>query len=469
MKLFPAFLKLEHQNVLVIGGGENAIRKVRLLLKSGAHIHVLAPDPNDEFQTLAEDGTLTLDRRDFSLTDLTDVKLVISATEDDRIDQAVSAAAKARDIPVNVPDRVELSTFVMPALVDRTPLLIAIGSGGSAPVLVRNIREKLEGMLPARLGDVARFADSFRDKVKASRPDGTQRRRFWESFFASPIVDHVLNGDDAKARAATLAAIGSPPDGLHHDTGHVTIVGAGPGDPDLLTFRAANAMQRADVVLYDNLVSKEIMEHVRRDADRVFVGKSTGRHSKSQDEINDLMITYAQAGNHVVRLKGGDPYLFGRGGEELEVLKQHGISVNVVPGITAAFGCAASAGIPLTHRDHAQAVTFVTGHLKEGGLDLDWDRLAQTNQTLVIYMGVGTSEKIATRLIGAGLKRSTPVAIIENGTRRNERILKTTLAELAVVIEAEAIKPPALIIIGDVVSVADVDQLSDLAHHAIAS
>ena len=454
MKLFPIFFDLEAAPVLVIGGGETAVRKVRLLLKANADIRVVTDMPNAELLEMEAHGQVTLFKRHYKASDLKDVKLVISATDVYHVDLKVSKLTKKRDIPVNVPDQPGLSSFVMPAIVDRSPIVIAIGSGGSAPVLVRNIREKIEGLLPARLGMLAKFADNFRDTVKVMRPRGSDRRTFWEHFFQSSIADHVLRGQDNTARKLTFDAINNPKARFGFQNGQVTIIGTGPGDPDLLTFRAVHVMQRADIVLYDNLVSNDVLEYVRRDAERVFVGKKSGNHWLSQKQINQLMINHARAGHQVARLKGGDPFMFGRGGEELEVLREAGISAKVVPGITAAAGCAASADIPLTHRDHAQSVTFVTGHIREGGPDLDWRQLATQNQTLVIYMGVGHSDRLSSNLIHAGMDPQTPVAIIENGTRFNERVLRTTMRDLPKIIIERQVEPPALIIAGSVVSIA---------------
>ena len=472
MKLFPIFLDLEAAPVLVIGGGETAVRKVRLLLKANADIRVVTDMPNAELLKLGANGEVIILRRHYKVSDLDDVSLVISATDVYQLDLKISRLAKTRDIPVNVPDQPGLSSFVMPAIVDRSPIVIAIGSGGSAPVLVRNIREKIEGLLPARLGILAKFADNFRDAVKAMRPRGSDRRTFWEHFFDSSIADHVLYGRDSTARKLTFDAVNNPKTRFGFQSGHVTIIGTGPGDPDLLTFRAVHVMQRADVVLYDNLVSKDVLEYVRRDAERVFVGKKPGNHRLSQKQINELMIEHARAGHQVARLKGGDPFMFGRGGEELEALRGAGISVKVVPGITAAAGCAASADIPLTHRDHTQAVTFLTGHIKDGGLDLDWRQLVTQNQTLVVYMGVETSDRLSSNLIHAGMDPQTPVAVIENGTRVNERVLRTILQDLPKIITEQQVQPPALIVVGSVVSIAAQDtifQVTQTAQYAVGT
>lgn len=351
-------------------------------------------------------------------------------------------------MPFNVVDRAEASSFIIPAIVERDPVVIAISSGGSAPVLARRLREAIERLLPTRLGRLARFADGFRSAVKGLLPDGCQRRRFWERFFDSPVAEAVLSGDEGRAREGMLTLVNSRA-GDAKEPGIVHLVGAGPGSPDLLTLRALQVMQRADVVVYDRLVGPLILDQARRDAERIYVGKAAGRHSLPQDEINALLARLAEEGRRVVRLKGGDPFIFGRGGEELAYLQARGIATEVVPGITAALGCAASVGLSLTHRDHAQALTLVTAEGKAGEPELDWSTLARPRQTLAIYMGVGAAGRIAQRLIASGLAPATPVAVVENGTLPDQRGVVGRLAGLKSLIRESGIVGPAIIFVGE--------------------
>jgi uroporphyrin-III C-methyltransferase/precorrin-2 dehydrogenase/sirohydrochlorin ferrochelatase len=449
MRYFPAFHDLSARPSLVVGGGEVAARKLRLLLKANARPVVVAPAVGTEIAGLARAGALTWHARPFEAADIAGCALVIGATGLPAVDAAVSEAAQAAGVPVNVVDRPELSSFITPAIIDRDPLVIGISSGADAPILARQIRARLESLLPANLGRLARFAGAFRGAVAAQIGDGVQRRRFWERFFAGPVADKVLAGDEVGAREAMLGLINGRAV-QRRDEGSVSIVGAGPGDPDLMTFKALRRLQEADVVLYDKLVGPEIVDYARRDAERIYVGKSKANHAKTQDEINALMAEYALAGKRVVRLKGGDPFIFGRGGEELDYLQARGIAVEVVPGVTAAAGCAAAAGIPLTLRGTALAVTFITGHARDGEPDLDWASLASGKQTLAVYMGVSTAGTVARRLIEHGLPAGTPVAIIENGTRPEQRVVTARLEQLESRLQEAGIAGPALIVIGEV-------------------
>jgi len=453
MDHLPIFLTLRDRPVLVVGGGELAVRRLRLIRKTNAAVTVVSPTVSEELEAAAARGAVRLLRRGFTPTDLDDRAVVFAATGIAALDEAVSREARARRIPVNVVDRPALSDFIMPAIVDRDPIVVAISSGGSAPVLARNIRASLESQLPPALGKLAAFADSFRGAVKAMVRDGDARRRFWERFFDGPVARLVLAGDEQKARERMLALVNADP-ARHAAAGGVQIVGAGPGDPDLLTFRAMRAIQQADVVVYDRLVGQDILEYVRRDADRVFVGKSRSNHHRSQDEINALLVELALAGKRVVRLKGGDPFVFGRGGEERDYLVARGVDVEVVPGITAAVGAAAYAGVPLTHRDHASAVTFVTGDGKNGEPDLDWAHLARGRQTVVVYMGVDTAERTAARLIEHGMDPAMPVAVIENATRPDQRVVTGAVRHLGDLISRHTITGPALLVIGSVAGLA---------------
>lgn len=470
MNYFPTFFDLRDKPVLLVGGGEPAVRKLRLLRAAGARVRVVAPEAAAEIADLAEAGETELVRRGVVAGDLAGRVLAVSATGLEAVDTRVAEAAREAGVPVNVVDRPDLSSFIVPAIVDRDPVVIGISSGGAAPVLARRLRGAIEAVLPARLGALARFAGSFRAAVAATVTDPAARRRFWERFFDGPIAEAVLAGREGAAREAMLTLVNRRGATRIDDSagqGSVAIVGAGPGDPDLLTLRALRLIQEADVVVHDKLVGEAILALVRRDARRVYVGKAPGRHSHSQDAINDILVAEARAGHRVVRLKGGDPFVFGRGGEELEALRRHGIAVEVVPGITAALGCAAATGIPLTHRDHATAVTFVTGHGKDGTPDLDWAALAGRRQTLVVYMGVATAGATAERLIETGLAPGTPVAVIQNGTLPDQRTAYGTLAGLGDLIREQALTGPAVIVIGEVARRAETLE-PFAAHRALA-
>ncbi len=454
MDHLPIFLTLRDRAVLLVGGGDLAVRKLRLIRKAGAAVTVVAPRTDSEIEELVAQGAVDLRRRPFAPGDVDGKTVVFAATGKPDVDTAVSGEARRRGVPVNVVDRPAQSDFIMPAIVDRDPIVVAISSGGSAPVLARTLRARIESQLPPALGRLAAFADRFRGAVKAVVADGDARRRFWERFFDGPVARLVLAGDEQKAQERMLALVNADQDGFG-DPGAVAIVGAGPGDPDLLTFRAMRAIQQADVVVYDRLVGPDILEYVRRDADRIFVGKARSRHHRTQDEINALLAELALSGKRVVRLKGGDPFVFGRGGEERDYLTARGVDVEVVPGITAAVGAAAYAGVPLTHRDHASAVTFVTGHGKDGEPDLDWAHLATARQTIVIYMGVETAARTAERLVANGMAPETPVAVIENATRPEQRVVACSVSALGRLVAEHAITGPALLMIGSVAGLAE--------------
>ena len=454
MKTLPLFLKLEGRPALLVGGGEAAEAKARLLLAAGAKVTVVAEDFTPAFYDWAYEGLVTLQRRAFAETDLSEARLVIAATEDPEQDRLVANAAEAHGLPVNVVDRPALSSFIMPAIVDRGAVVAAISTGGTAPVLARRLRARLESLLPDRVGELAEFADSYRPAVRAALESGTERRRVWEDFFDGAVAEAFLAGEEGRARSIALERLNRRQK-QPSEPGRVAIVGAGPGDPDLLTLRAFRLLQAADVVVYDKLVGPKILGLARRDAERVYVGKARGAHSHSQESINALLVKLAREDKRVVRLKGGDPFVFGRGGEEVEHLRGHNIDVELVPGITAATGCAAAAGFPLTHRDHASAVTFVSGQSKDGAApDLDWNALARPGQTLVIYMGVATAANTAARLLEAGLPGDTPIAVIENGTLPQQRVLRGRLDGLGRLVKAQRVRPPALLVVGDVTALA---------------
>ena len=407
-----------------------------------------------ELSEPAEHSRVLVQRRSFELGDVAGKVLVVAASDDAALDARVSAAARAAGVPVNVVDRPSLCTFIWPAIVDRDPVTVAISSAGTAPLLARSVRARLEALLPAKLGRLARFAEDFRAVVKATKPAGPARRRFWDGFFAGSIAEAVLAGDERRARQRMLALINRRGEASAEE-GIVHLVGAGPGDPELLTLRALRVLQEADVIVYDRLIGPRVLDYARRDADRIYVGKARGSHARTQDEINELLARHARAGRRVARLKGGDPFIFGRGGEEREYLLRQGLRVEVVPGITAAIGCAAAAGIPLTYRDQTQTLTVVTAHGRDGEPDLDWRALARDRQTLAIYMGGSAAGRIAARLIGHGRDPATPAAVIVNGTLAEQRTAVGELGDLER-LAREAGSGPALILIGEVVRHAEV-------------
>ena len=451
MDYLPIFYQIRHRNCLVAGGGTVAARKVSLLRKAGATVVVVSPRLCDELEQLKSAGKIQHREREYTSSDLDECALVIAATDQRDVNEQISAEAKSRNLPVNVVDNPPLCSFITPSIVDRSPVQIAISTGGASPVLARLIRTRLEGLIPAAYGKLGALVDSFRDKVKAAFPNVEQRRHFWESILEGTVAELVFSGHDADAREMLQSAIdersASP-----QLVGEVFLVGAGPGGPDLLTFRALRLMQKADVVVYDRLVSPAIMDLVRRDAEIVYVGKERDRHTMKQENINQLLVRLAKEGRRVLRLKGGDPFIFGRGGEEIETLAQEKVPFQIVPGITAASGCSSYAGIPLTHRDYAQSCVFVTGHLKDGSVDLNWKALGQPNQTVVFYMGLHGAPTLCKELVAHGLPATTPVALVEQGTTPQQRVITATLDTLLDVIADEDIKPPTLIIVGEVVT-----------------
>ncbi|WP_060482944.1 siroheme synthase CysG [Pseudomonas sp. NBRC 111119] len=452
MDYLPLFHKLQGALVLVVGGGEIALRKARLLAEAGAALRVVAPDVDGQLAAMAREGGGEVRVRGYQAADLAECRLVIAATDDPGLNAQVSADAQALSLPVNVVDAPALCTVIFPAIVDRSPLVIAVSSGGDAPVLARLIRAKLEAWIPAAYGELAGLAARFRNRVKSLYPDVNQRRGFWETVFQGPIAERQLAGQGAEAERLLQAMVDGAP---VQQGGEVYLVGAGPGDPDLLTFRALRLMQQADVVLYDRLVAPAIIDMCRRDAERIYVGKRRADHAVPQDQINRLLVDLAQQGKRVLRLKGGDPFIFGRGGEEIEELAEHGIPFQVVPGITAASGCSAYGGIPLTHRDYAQSVRFVTGHLKDGTSNLPWTDLVAPGQTLVFYMGLVGLPTICAELIRHGRAASTPAALVQQGTTRNQRVFTGTLADLPDLVARHEVHAPTLVIVGEVVQLRD--------------
>ncbi|MDT0497396.1 siroheme synthase CysG [Algiphilus sp. W345] len=436
---FPIFVRLSGEPVLVVGGGEVALRKVRLLRRAGADVRLVAKSVLDELKPLRVAEA-------FDPAQLAGCRMAIAATDDPALNRRVAAEAEARGVWVNAVDDPQASRWITPAIVDRSPLLIALSSAGAAPVLVRRWRERLETMLPSGYGRLLSYIGERRAAIRERVPQA-MRRRIWEAFLDGPAPEAVLAGDEAAADAVLEL--------LLTDTsgdGEVYLVGAGPGDPDLLTLRAVRLMQQCDVVLHDALVSPAIMELVRRDAERLYVGKKRDKHTLPQQDINGALVRLAREGKRVLRLKGGDPFVFGRGGEEIAELAAAGIPFQVVPGITAANGCAAYAGIPLTHRDYAQACIFVTGHpKKDGSLDLHWDQLARRGQTVVIYMGLNTLPDVCARLIDNGLPADWPAAVVEEGTSARQCVVTGTLASLPQAVRSAAVEGASLVIVGEVV------------------
>lgn len=449
MDYLPVFLDVRGRDALVVGGGKVALRKTELLVQAGALPRVVAPAIQPALVELAERHGGSCDAVPFAPGHLAGAALVIVATGVPEVDAAVHREAGARGVPVNVADRPELCTFILPAVVDRSPVIVAFSTGGRVPVLARSLRARLEGMLPAGLGRLADYLGARRGWLRERVPDPALRLRAWERLLEGAVAERVLAGDEAGAERLLqeeVAALDGAP------RGEVFLVGAGPGDPDLLSVRALRLMQQADVVFYDRLVSAPVLALVRREAERVYVGKRRGEHAVAQPDINELLAEHARRGRRVLRLKGGDPFIFGRGGEEIEHLAEAGIPFQVVPGITAASGCAAYAGIPLTHRDHAQSVRFVTGHLKDGSIDLDWPELARPQQTVVFYMGLVGLPVICERLIAHGMPESTPVALVQQGTTPAQRVLVSTLAAMPERLRTAQFHAPTLAIVGSVVS-----------------
>lgn len=449
MDYLPVFMNVRDQRCLLVGAGEVASRKAALLVRTGATLVVVAPWISDAVRELVNEHGGEIHERGFADQDLDDVVLAIAATDDDQVNKRVSVLARERKLPVNVVDQTELCSFIVPAIVDRSPVVVAISTGGSSPVLTRQLKEKIDIMLPAAYGRLAAVLGSLRDRVKQGVTDFSKRTRFWEKLLAGPMPELMLAGREQEAMQLFEKSLAD----ADNDTlqGEVYLVGAGPGDPDLLTLKALRLMYAADVVLYDRLVSPEIMKRVRPDAERIFVGKEAKHHPVPQEQINDLLVRLAREGNKVLRLKGGDPFIFGRGGEEIDRLAAAGLPFQVVPGVTAASGCAAYAGIPLTHRDYSQSVRFVTGHLKNDQPDLDWPVLAGESQTLVIYMGLITLAMICEQLQAHGMSSDMPVGIVEQGTMPQQRVVTGTLQDIAEKVEAAQLKAPAIIIIGHVV------------------
>ena len=449
MDIFPISLKLQQQPCRIVGGGHIAYRKAVLLAKAGAKVDVLAPEIDVNLLQLVQQSQGQYVQDVFSpSTALRHYRLVIAATDNKLVNQQVFAACEAENVLVNSVDDPPHCRFMVPAIIDRSPLVISVASNGTSPVLSRQIRTQLESSIPHGMGKLAEFSGQWRAAVKQKIVNPEERRIFWEELYASPLKEQVFNDNLDAANQSIQQALAE----WQTPKGEVYLVGAGPGDPELLTLKALRLMQQADVVIYDRLVSAPILELCRRDAEKVYVGKARSNHAVPQEGINALLVKYAQAGKRVCRLKGGDPFIFGRGGEEIQELYEAGVSFQVVPGITAASGCAAYAGIPLTHRDYAQSVRFLTGHLKEGSPELPWSELVYEQQTLVLYMGLVGLESICEKLIAHGQRADMPVALISKGTTPEQKVVVGTLANIASKVEQHQIQAPTLTIIGEVVN-----------------
>jgi uroporphyrin-III C-methyltransferase/precorrin-2 dehydrogenase/sirohydrochlorin ferrochelatase len=451
MDYLPLFLDVRDRLIVVVGGGAVASRKVELLLRASARVRVIAPALDPTLAVWRDAGRIEYRPVAFSASQLDGAALVIAATDDAGVNDAVAVAARALGVWVNTVDDRERSDVIFPAIVDRSPVIVAIGTEGSSPTLARRVRSQIEALLPSRLGELARFAARWRTRVASALPGLPERLRFWERVLAGPAATRALSGDDAAADAViaeALATRGEP-------AGEAYLIGAGPGDPDLLTLRAQQLLQLADVVLHDRLVSPAVLDRARRDALKINVGKLPGHHEVTQAHINELLLQYTRQGLRVARLKGGDPFVFGRGGEEMEVLRAAGIPVTVVPGITAGLGAAASAGIPLTHRGVAQSVTFVTA-TGAGAMDVDWTALARRNQTVVFYMSAAQVGLIARELTARGLPPDYPAALLERATWPDQRVLPTTVGGLVDCANRAQLKSPTLLIVGEVTALAQV-------------
>lgn len=453
MEFLPIFQVVRGKPCLVVGGGTTAQRKVASLLRAGADVTLVAPELSDGLARRVEVGELRYLARRFEPSDMQGARLVIAATDDRVVNRRIAELAGELDIPVNVADDPDACTFLLPSVIDRDPVVVAVSTGKASPVLARLLRTRLESLIPAGYGRLGELCARYRDRVKARFSDERDRRRFWDRVLQGAVAERIFSGQIEEAQAAIERELA--PGALDADLGEVYLVGAGPGDPDLLTFRALRLMQQADVVVYDRLVAEPVLNMTRRDARRIYVGKERNNHVMRQEEINRLLADLAKDGHRVLRLKGGDPFIFGRGGEEIDTLAAEGIPFQVIPGITAASGCACYAGIPLTHRDYAQSVTFVTGHLKDGTMNLNWPQLAQPGQTVVFYMGLVGLPVIVRELTAQGVSPDMPVALVQQGTTHMQRVYCGTLANILEVVEQDPPKPPTLVIVGEVVRLRD--------------
>lgn len=448
MDYLPIFLDLKQQTCLVVGGGSVATRKTKLLLKAQAKVTIVSPELTDALNTLVQQGEVSWTQSVFTPAHISDQRLVIAATDDEKVNQSVYDVAQKKNILTNLTDNPDDSDFIFASVLDRSPIIVAVSSGGESPVLARNLRARLETLIPPGYSKLGELMGKYRHAVKQKFGELRQRRQFWDNVLSGPVADHVLAGREAVAEHILQQQLADEAKTI--DTGEVFLVGAGPGDPELLTFKALRLMQQADIVFYDRLVSKEILALVRKEAELVYVGKQRAWHAVRQEEINNLLLKHAQQGKRVLRLKGGDPFIFGRGGEEIDTLAEHNIPFQVVPGITAASGCASYAGIPLTHRDYAQSCIFVTGQLKEGELILNWPVLVKPRQTVVVYMGLAGLPQLSQQLQQHGMPADMPAALVQQGTTENQQVWLSTINELPKLAEREKPVAPTLLIIGEV-------------------
>ena len=452
MKYFPLFVDINHRQCLVIGGGSVANRKVKSLLKSGANVTLVSPDVTDQIQHLGDTGEIKILPREYQSSDLSNPFLVIAATNNTAINNSIAEQANNANILVNVADNPDLGSFIFPSVVDRSPVTVAISTGGASPVFARQLRMRLDSLIPQSSGALASITEEYRDKVKQTFSQVEHRKEFWETALNGVFAEYIYAGNEQQARSWLDSQLNR---GESRAIGEVYLVGAGPGDPDLLTFKALRLMQQADVMVYDRLVSKAILDMANKDAQRLYVGKEKSNHAVPQNNINQILVDFAKQGKRVLRLKGGDPFIFGRGGEEIEKLTENNIPFQVVPAVTAASGCSAYAGIPLTHRDYAQSVTFATGHLRDGTINLNWQQLTQLNHTIVFYMGLSGISVISQKLQEHGMSPSMPAALVEQGTTSNQRVHIGTVASLPQLVKDSGVRAPTLTIIGEVVSLHD--------------
>ncbi|WP_019557415.1 siroheme synthase CysG [Thiomicrorhabdus arctica] len=457
MDYLPIFVNIKDQHCLIIGGGAVAARKADLFIKAGAIVTVIAPELKTEMKFHLSHGKIVWQMDTFSveaMANLTPPKYVISATDDEAVNQAVYHYCQLQKIPVNVADQTAYCDFILPAIVDRSPMIIAVSTGGRSPVLARVMKARLEALIPAGFGRLAELVGRYRQKVKDTISHLDGRKAFWEKLLDSSFIDKAVQGRIEAAEVVLQQQLDTvKAEGQALPVGEVYLIGAGPGDPDLMTFKGLRLLQQADVILYDRLVAPEIVEMARREAERIYVGKKDKWHKVQQIDISQMMVDLAKQGKRVARLKGGDPYIFGRGAEEAELLVKNGIPFEVVPGITAAAGCSAYAGFPLTHREFSQSVSLITGHQQAGAEGVDYARLAQSGDTMVFYMGIKNAAKIQAGLLEHGMDAMTPAAIIEKGTTPEQKVTITTLGKLAITIEDNLVKPPALLIVGEVIKV----------------
>ena len=453
MKYFPFFMELSKQSILLIGGGEVAERKLDLLLKANASVTIVSPEFTSYIEELFVNKNINPVKDYYNIKYLTSASFafVIAATNDESLNEQIAKDANDNKILVNVVDKPKICDFIFPSILERGPITVAVSTGGASPVLARMLRTKLETMIPGAYGRLAKIVSENRIPVRKKLVNSKSNGIFWEQMLNGKFLELVLSGQDEEAIKFLNIEIDNF-DEQKKGEGEVYLVGAGPGDPDLLTFRALRLMQQADVALYDRLVHPSIIDLIRRDAEKIYVGKQRDNHTVRQEEINALLVKYAKEGKRVLRLKGGDPFIFGRGGEEIDSLVDNNISFQVVPGITSASGCSAYSGIPLTHRDHAQSCIFVTGHLKKGKLDLNWEKLIQPNQTIVFYMGLVSIDIICSQLIKFGLDPKTPCALVEQGTTRNQKVYASTIDEMNNLVKKEKPSAPTIFIIGHVVT-----------------